>query len=361
MHVTTSHRTAPKRLAQNTATMADDAKWEALMRKAAGADDYQRAVSPPPPNKKAAKAHKRALKAWLAAPAACDGAAEQLACLFEPSACSRPGKPGPLVVIHDFLPTDAAQGALAAFRAAPRATWTSAQTKTDRGRKSDGAGSTLHKYSVGDGTVVRRKKGHGEQTGAKPAGKREQAARDSIAAIIAAMRGLAPARTGIFQAGRYTRGNFIEPHDDVAYRDIAVSAGAGGRTVRHERQVAMIYYLTQDWEESMGGAFVDLETGVAHVPRFNTLVAFAVPRLHEVSRVTTDRRRFSVFGWFYRPCGTGTDAVGAGGGAGASSSGGRSEHVRKGTPTGKRSRPDEAGQRRGKKARRRNRGGGHAR
>ena len=95
--------------------MADDAKWEALMRKAAGADDYQRAVSPPPPNKKAAKAHKRALKAWLAAPAACDGAAEQLACLFEPSACSRPGKPGPLVVIHDFLPTDAAQGALVAL------------------------------------------------------------------------------------------------------------------------------------------------------------------------------------------------------------------------------------------------------
>jgi hypothetical protein len=34
------------------------------------------------------------------------------------------------------------------------------------------------------------------------------------------------------------------------------------------------------------------------VPEFNSLVAFRIPRFHEVTAVTADRARYSIFGWF---------------------------------------------------------------
>ncbi len=44
----------------------------------------------------------------------------------------------------------------------------------------------------------------------------------------------------------------------------------------------------------MGGALVDLEGGATHVPRFNRVVAFRIPRWHEVTAVTAARPRLSV-------------------------------------------------------------------
>lgn len=63
----------------------------------------------------------------------------------------------------------------------------------------------------------------------------------------------------------------------------------------------MIYYLTNEWKEEDGGMLIDLCTGKRYLPEFNSLVAFLVPRFHQVSQVK--RRlgrdpRFSVFGWF---------------------------------------------------------------
>lgn len=67
-----------------------------------------------------------------------------------------------------------------------------------------------------------------------------------------------------------------------------------------------VYYLTKEWQESMGGAFVDLEAppaaadssgeqglqqGRVLVPRFNTAVFFRVPHYHMVTPLTTDRPR----------------------------------------------------------------------
>lgn len=40
---------------------------------------------------------------------------------------------------------------------------------------------------------------------------------------------------------------------------------------------------------------------VEYVPKFNSAVAFQVPRLHEVAPMLSDRPRYSVFGWFLRP------------------------------------------------------------
>lgn len=51
----------------------------------------------------------------------------------------------------------------------------------------------------------------------------------------------------------------------------------------------------------MGGTLIDLVTGKEYVPQFNSIVAFQVPRFHEVTAVTTQRPRYSIFGWFLKP------------------------------------------------------------
>eukprot|EP00438_Fugacium_kawagutii_P006113 Skav220121 [mRNA] locus=scaffold731:63365:63571:- [translate_table: standard] len=45
---------------------------------------------------------------------------------------------------------------------------------------------------------------------------------------------------------------------------------------------------------------MDLHDGTSHlVPRFNSMVAFLVPRLHQVQELAAGAPpRFSVFGWF---------------------------------------------------------------
>ena len=63
-----------------------------------------------------------------------------------------------------------------------------------------------------------------------------------------------------------------------------------------------------------GGEFVDRATGAAYAPSHNSLVAFRVPRLHEVRPPTSDRLRYSVFGWLYAPAG-GAPRGGGGGAA----------------------------------------------
>lgn len=38
-----------------------------------------------------------------------------------------------------------------------------------------------------------------------------------------------------------------------------------------------------------------------HVPQFNSVVAFRVPRYHQVTPVSSGQPRYSVFGWFLQP------------------------------------------------------------
>ena len=38
-----------------------------------------------------------------------------------------------------------------------------------------------------------------------------------------------------------------------------------------------------------------------YVPEFNSVIAFRVPRYHEVTRMNTNQPRFSVFGWYLQP------------------------------------------------------------
>mmetsp|Transcript_32810 Transcript_32810/g.71568 ORF Transcript_32810/g.71568 Transcript_32810/m.71568 type:complete len:318 (-) Transcript_32810:142-1095(-) len=199
-----------------------------------------------------------------------------------------------LLKIPNFLPKGVADGALNSLKASPSDSWHVQEAVNDAGRREDGAGSTQHRYTVGDGTI----------DSSDPTTVRHDSescsASEAIAGVAAALQSLQPNKLAVFQAGRYTRGCFIEPHDDVAYKEVVDEAT--GCTIRYERELAVILYFTKSWQESMGGCFVDLATGLEHVPVFNSLVAFRVPRLHEVSEMLTDRERFSVFGWFYVPC-----------------------------------------------------------
>ncbi|KNC84959.1 hypothetical protein SARC_02850 [Sphaeroforma arctica JP610] len=104
---------------------------------------------------------------------------------------------------------------------------------------------------------------------------------------------LLPLSPALFSAGKYTKGHFIEAHDDRAYKEI------GGET--YSRDIACIYYLTKDWSEKDGGALLDMESKIAHIPEFNSMIIFQVPRWHEVQPMVSDRERFSIFGWFLNP------------------------------------------------------------
>ena len=205
-----------------------------------------------------------------------------------------------VVKIKNALPHEVAVGALHCIKAAGDKQWSLATPDTDTGsggsnKIKDGAGSTAHRYEVGDGTVVNSSPFAWRSSRDEFLNTRAPVV---VKALCSCMQNLLPDRVGIFQAAKYTRGCFIEPHDDVAFKDIV---GEDGVKRRYERDIAVIYYLTKDWHYELGGNFVDLSVGGdTHTPIFNSLVSFLVPRLHEVDMMKTDRNRITIFGWFYK-------------------------------------------------------------
>lgn len=117
-------------------------------------------------------------------------------------------------------------------------------------------------------------------------------------------RGGAAASTGdAALAEAMQRGDVSAVRKALAAAGAAGSKGptsSAGATAPYTRWVAAAYYLSKDWKSEFGGEFVDLEGRKRHVPEFNTLVAFQVPRRHEVAAVKAPagRARLSIFGWW---------------------------------------------------------------
>lgn len=101
-----------------------------------------------------------------------------------------------------------------------------------------------------------------------------------------------------FSAAKYGKGDCIAPHDDKAHVSVE---SARGRTQLYSRKYAGILYLTRGWKARFGGALLDFATETEHVPTFNTLIVFEVPRMHAVAPVLIDGMpRLSVFGWWLK-------------------------------------------------------------
>jgi hypothetical protein len=178
-----------------------------------------------------------------------------------------------LVILRDALPTEVAESARLAVLELEAQDWDLAEAGNDAtGGDEYGAGSTKHRFRGSDGGRA-------------------------LKGLFGALGKLVPSTTGAtFAAGRYERKDYIEPHDDKGFKDVIVDV----MTVQCSRDIAVILYLSHDWTEEDGGVFIDHGTvpPSAIVPQFNTLVAFRVPRLHEVTPVLTDtKRRYSIFGW----------------------------------------------------------------
>eukprot|EP00971_Amphidinium_carterae_P126474 2505536-Amphidinium_carterae.1 len=126
-------------------------------------------------------------------------------------------------------------------------------------------------------------------------------------AILELCPGMSDGQDG-FQAAKYNKGHHIKPHDDfLSYVQDGDHRTASGKVFPNGttmfRNLAIVYYLVPDWMAEYGGCLIDhgCPSGPRTiVPVFNSLVAFLVPRQHEVSQVigTGPQTRYSVFGWF---------------------------------------------------------------
>lgn len=102
---------------------------------------------------------------------------------------------------------------------------------------------------------------------------------EELEKVVRCINLLLPGELNTFSAAKYIEGHRITPHDDKAYTTCQLE---DGKMVLCSRDIAVIYYLTEEWTREDGGLLLDLETGKEYVPEFNSLIAFKIPRMHEV-------------------------------------------------------------------------------
>ncbi|KAI7835681.1 hypothetical protein COHA_010420 [Chlorella ohadii] len=214
---------------------------------------------------------------------------------------------GGIVKVSNFLPPFVAEGALQILQRLPPGRWNDTAADEDYTHNN-----IAHRFWSVKGA-----------TGGGPA----------LEALLRAFSLLAPEQFNAFSAARYETDHHIAPHDDRAYTPVQLDSG---EVISCSRDLTCVYYLTKDWTEDMGGAFVDLEAdpepsssagangaassgggsassgggsvqqhpaqqrqGRLYVPEFNSAVFFRVPRYHRQAGKLG--YWFSVFGWFLQP------------------------------------------------------------
>lgn len=174
---------------------------------------------------------------------------------------------GGLSRIENFLPPEAAEAALHILQSLPESRWSIRRDDNDAKRNA-----TAHRFYVAG---VKNKD-------------------DPLFFLHRAVQGLLPEKKITLSAGRYSDGDHIAPHDDLGYHH------EDGK--KWSRDVAVILYLTKDWQKRDGGILLDMEqNSKQYVPKFNSLISFAVPRKHAVTAVKPRKDRlprYSLFGWF---------------------------------------------------------------
>lgn len=188
---------------------------------------------------------------------------------------------GSMVHLRDYFPMNVANSVLAVLEALPESAW---QLSDDTGDK----GAASHRFWSLDVCDV----------------PELLPLRSVFWRMLPTLRG--EPTLPIFSAGRYGRSDFIGRHDDRAHVPF------NGAENMYSRTVAAIWYLTYEWQEEEGGSIVDLQgeapglhpekasPEVCHLPIYNKLSVFEVPHWHAVTAVTSDRYRYSIFGWWHQ-------------------------------------------------------------
>lgn len=183
--------------------------------------------------------------------------------------------PGSMILLRDFLPLEIADCVLAVLESLPEETWELSEHAKDEGAAS-------HRFWSADVCDV-----------------------PALAPLRGLFWSLLPKLRDeptlpIFSCGRYGKSDFIGRHDDRAHVPFNGSENMFSRTV------AAIWYLTRDWAAHDGGCLLDLQEAdsnkpeARHVPIYNALRVFEVPHWHAVTAVTSERYRYSIFGWWHQ-------------------------------------------------------------
>ncbi|CAK9044503.1 unnamed protein product [Durusdinium trenchii] len=181
---------------------------------------------------------------------------------------------GGLIRVSDFLPQHKAHEAKETLHALQKSYWVESSSSAYEGELVESATHSFFRY---DG--------------------------DQLDNIVEHIRSMAPDDFPSFQAAMYQNGGNLCAHDDSNYfivdkadRNQNQKFPAGSLLFR---KIAVIYYLSKDWKTDYGGALVDMHEDKQYFPRFNSMVAFLVPRLHQVQELAPGSPpRFSLFGWF---------------------------------------------------------------
>ena len=183
---------------------------------------------------------------------------------------------GKVVVVPNALPPSFAREARAFLTAVPASDWEVSRTDD---QPLDGGAERVQMHHRRNPRADTR------------------ALRERIRDCVLEKLELRPFERLIMNFSRYEPGDFLDSHDDTP---------SGSNS--YERRLAFVWHLSDGWSSDDGGYFVDEEDGDSltgersYAPVFNTLVYFGVPRLHRVTKVTSNKKaRFAVYGWVATP------------------------------------------------------------